>query len=98
MPVVDKLAAEYSDRVEFLAVAWNSTFDKTAERAAQLMPSGTIHWGLDEAAEVFSLYGIPYQPWTVLITGSDVEVTRWPGARAEAELRQELDALIALGA
>ena len=95
---MDKLAAEYSDRVEFVAVAWNSTFDKTADRAAELMPSGAVQWGLDESAQVFGLYGIPYQPWTVLITGSDVEVTRWPGARAEDELRQELDALIALGA
>ncbi|HKZ28313.1 MAG TPA: hypothetical protein VJ482_01585 [Acidimicrobiia bacterium] len=98
MPVVDKLAAEYADRVGFVAVAWQSTLDKTAARAAELMPSGAIRWGLDEESAVFSTYGIPYQPWTVLITGSDVEVERWPGARSEAEIRQALDDLIALGA
>ena len=98
MPVVDKLAAEYADRVEFVAVAWQSTLDKTADRAAELMPSGAIRWGLDEEAEVFSTYGVPYQPVTVLITGSDVEVNRWPGARSEADIRQALDDLVALGA
>ena len=98
MPVVDQVATEYGDRVEFVAVAWNSTFDKTADRAAELMPSGAMSWGLDETAEVFSAYGVPYQPVTVLITGSDVEVGRWPGARSEAEIRQALDDLIALGA
>ena len=98
MPVVDKLAAEYSDRVEFVAVAWQSTLDKTAARAAELMPSGAIQWGLDEQQAVFATYGIGSQPWTVLISGSDVEVQRWPGARSEGEIRQALDDLIALGA
>lgn len=98
MPVVDDVAAEYADRVEFVAVAWNSTFDQTAARAAELMPSGLISWGLDEEAAVFGAYGITYQPWTVLITGTDVEVDRWPGARSGAEIRQSLDDLIALGA
>lgn len=92
------MAAEYADRVEFVAVAWNSTLDKTAARAAELMPSGAVSWGLDDKGEVFGAYGVPYQPVTVLITGSDVEVQRWPGARSETEIRQALDDLIALGA
>ena len=92
------MAAEYSDRVEFIAVGWKSSFDATASRAAELMPSGAIRWGLDEGEEVFSAYGVPYQPVTVLITGTDVEVARWPGARSETEIRQALDDLIALGA
>lgn len=98
MPVVDKVAVDYSDRVEFIAVAWKAGLDQTAERAAQLMPSGAIRWGLDEPEEIFGLYGIPYQPWTVLISGTDIEVGRWPGARSEQEIRQALDDLIALGA
>jgi hypothetical protein len=98
LPVVDKLAAEYADRVEFVAVAWNSTFDRTSAQAAKLMPSGAMSWGLDEDAQVFSAYAVPYQPVTVLITGSDVEVERWPGARSETDIRQALDDLIALGA
>lgn len=98
MPVVDSLAPEYSDRVEFIAVAWKSSLEATSARAAELMPSGAIRWGLDEGEQVFGAYGVPYQPVTVLITGSDVEVQRWPGARSEAEIRQALDELIALGA
>lgn len=98
MPVVDKVAADYADRVEFVAVAWKGSMEATAERAARLMPSGKIRWGLDQPEEIFGLYGIPYQPWTVLITGSDIEVERWPGARSEVEIRQALDDLIALGA
>jgi hypothetical protein len=98
LPVVDKVAAEYADQVEFIAVAWQSTYDKTATRAAELLPSGLVRWGLDEQADVFSAYGIPYQPVTVLITGTDVEVDRWPGARSESDIRQALDDLIALGA
>jgi hypothetical protein len=98
LPVVDELAAEYAGDVEFIAVAWKATFEKTADRAAQLMPSGSMRWGLDEDEQVFGLYGVPYQPWTVLISGNDVEVDRWPGARSEAEIRQALDDLIALGA
>lgn len=98
MPVVDKVAAEYADQIEFIAVAWQSTYDKTATRAAELLPSGRVRWGLDEQADVFSAYGIPYQPVTVLITGTDVEVDRWPGARSESDIRQALDDLIALGA
>ena len=98
MPVVDKVAVDYADRVEFVAVAWKGTMEDTAERAAQLMPSGATRWGLDEAQEIFSLYAVPSQPWTVLITGTDVEVERWPGARSEEEIRRALDGLLALGA
>ena len=82
----------------FVAVAWKSSLEATSAGAAELMPSGVIRWGLDEREEVFGAYGVPYQPVTVLITGSDVEVQRWPGARSEAEIRQALDDLIALGA
>ena len=92
------MSADYADQVEFIAVGWKSSFDATASRAADLMPSGNIRWGLDENEEVFSVFGVPYQPVTVLITGSDVEVNRWPGARSETEIRQALDDLIALGA
>ncbi len=98
MPVVDKLAAEYADRVSFVAVAWKASFEKTAARAAEVMPSGLIRWGLDEREEVFSLYGFSYQPNTVLITGGDVEIDRWFGARSAEEIRRSLDELIAIGA
>ncbi len=99
MPVVDKLAEEFSDRVTFVAVAWRSTLEKTAAGAANLMPSGEILWGLDEPEEIFALYEVPYQPVTVLVTGDDVIVDGWAGAPfPEAELRARVENLIAIGA
>ena len=89
------VAQDYADEVEFVAVAWKSDQASTASRAAEIMPSGVIRWGLDESEAVFAAYGIPYQPWTVLVVDG-VEVTRWAGALGEAEIRANLDALVAL--
>jgi len=94
LPVVDQLAAEYADRVAFVAVAWKAGEAKTAERAAELMPSGAIQWGLDAGEEVFSAYAVPYQPVTVLIGADDTIVERWNGARSEEELRARIEALL----
>lgn len=96
MPVVDSLAAEYADEVDFVAPAWKSSFEATAERADELLQSGEIKWGLDEQEEIFSLYGIPYQPVTVLIAGDRTVVEVWDGLRPEEEIRTALENLIAL--
>lgn len=96
MPVVDKLAAEYADRVDFVAPAWKSSFELTEARALELFQSGEIMWGLDEEQTIFGLYGVPYQPVTVLIAADDTVVQAWPGIRDEAEIRAALDELIAL--
>ncbi len=96
MPVVDQLASEYSDRVDFVAPAWRSSFDLTRARADELFQSGQIKWGLDEDEDIFNLYGVPYQPVTVLIAADDTVVQAWPGLRDEAEIRAALDELIAL--
>jgi hypothetical protein len=96
LPVVDSLAAEYSDRVDFVAPAWKSSLEATADRAAQLFQSGQIMWGLDEQEEIFGLYDVPYQPVTVLIAGDDTVVEAWDGLRAEDEIRAALDNLITL--
>ena len=96
MPVVDNLATEYADRVDFVAPAWKSTFELTEMRANQLFQSGEIMWGLDEDEDIFEAYGIPYQPVTVLIAADDTVVEAWDGLRAEQEIRAALDALIAL--
>lgn len=95
MPVVDQLAAEYGDRVAFVAPAWKGTPQDTAARAAELMPSGQILWGLDEDEEVFQAYGIPYQPATVLIDAEGRIVDSWAGARSEAEMRAAVESLLA---
>lgn len=96
MPVIDRLSAEYSDRVDFVAPAWKSSFDATSARAEELFLAGEIMWGLDEDQEIFDLYGVPYQPVTVLIAADDTVVEAWPGIRDEAEIRTALDNLIAL--
>jgi hypothetical protein len=96
LPVVDGLAAEYADRVDFVAPAWKSSFELTEQRAGELFQSGEILWGLDEAEEIFGLYAVPYQPVTVLIAPDQTVVEAWAGLRAETEIRAALDALIAL--
>lgn len=96
MPVIDKLASEYADRIDFVAPAWKASFDATKDRASELLVSGEVMWGLDENQEIFELYGVPYQPVTVLIAGDDTVVEVWPGLRDEAEIRAALENLIAL--
>ncbi|HEU4318958.1 MAG TPA: hypothetical protein VFS66_02615 [Acidimicrobiia bacterium] len=53
-------------------------------------------WGLDEDADIFSLYGVPYQPVTVLIAGDQTVVEAWDGLRSEEDIRTALDNLVAL--
>lgn len=95
MPVIDKVSADYADQVSFLAVAWRGTEGDTRDEAAQLIPSGRIQWGLDDSEEIFGLYGIPYQPASVLITHDGIVFDEWAGAVGEDELRSQLDALVA---
>lgn len=85
---------EYADRVAFVAPAWKGTAEATSERAAELMPSGRIMWGLDADEEVFAAYGVPYQPATVLIADG-VVVDRWEGARSEGEMEAAIESLLA---
>jgi len=96
LPVVDGLAAEYSTLVDFVAPAWKSDFASTMARAEELFLSGRILWGLDESEEIFGLYGVPYQPVTVLIAADRTIVETWPGLRDEEEIRQALENLVGL--
>ncbi len=93
---MDKVAVDYADEVAFVAPAWKATLEDTASRAAGLMPSGIIKWGLDAEESVFAAYGIPSQPASVLIGADKTIVEAWFGARSEEELRASLDRLIAL--
>lgn len=93
MPVVDEIAGDYED-VRFIAVAGRAGLEDTAARADQLMAQ--MEWGLDDS--VWDLYGVAGQPVTFLITGSDVVVDNWFGALEANEIRDRLDALVALGA
>ena len=96
MPVINEIATEYADRVDFVAPAWKSDFASTQSRAGELLGSGLVQWGLDEDEDIFSAYGIPYQPVTVLIAGDRTVVEAWAGLRDEAEIRAALDQLIGL--
>lgn len=96
MPVVDALAAEYADEVDFIAPAWKSNLEATRSRANELFASGNIQWGLDDQETIFQLYGVPYQPVTVLIAGDKTVVEAWAGLGGEEELRAAIDNLIAL--
>lgn len=98
MPVVDGLAAEYGDRIDFVAPAWKADFEATRSRAEELFQSGQVKWGLDEAEDIFQIYGVPYQPVTVLIAADRTVVEAWDGLRSEEEIRAALDDLVALGA
>lgn len=96
MPVVEALAGEYSDRIDFVAPAWKSTFEATEARANEMLGSGLVMWGLDEDEQIFGLYGVPYQPVSVLIAADQTVVEAWAGMRPEEEIRTALDSLIAL--
>ncbi|MGH8923504.1 MAG: TlpA family protein disulfide reductase [Acidimicrobiia bacterium] len=75
-------------------MAWKGTPEATAERATELIPSGAVVWGLDTEEEIFALYGIPYQPATVLIGADKTIFDRWAGARTEEETRAAIEALL----
>ncbi len=91
MPVVADIADDYRDEVVFLGVAGRADFDETAETAAELF-GDRITWGLDDS--IWDLYGVPYQPVTMLITGDDVIVDQWAGLLDEADIRAKIDGLV----
>jgi hypothetical protein len=92
LPVIDRVAADYEDQVRFIAVAGKSPdYSRTEQRANELFHR--LDWGLDDS--IWELYNVPYQPYSVLITGDDVVLVEWFGAADEATLRQELDRLVA---
>ncbi len=95
MPVIAEISKDYSGQVEFVAVAGRADFDSSAARAEELFGDALL-WGLDDS--IWDLYGIPYQPATVLITGGDVVVDTWPGLLDESDIRARIDSLVALGA
>jgi thioredoxin-like negative regulator of GroEL len=94
LPVIDRIATDYADSVAFVAPAWKASLDATARRAGELLPSGIVRWGLDAEERIFSAYGVPYQPVTVVISGDGRIVDGWAGARPEEEIRAVLDRLV----
>lgn len=98
LPIVDRISGDYADRIDFIAPVWKSAEEATRDAAAQILPSGNVKWGLDLDRIVFGLYGVPYQPVTVLISSDGLVVEEWAGVRSEQRIRESLDALIAASA
>jgi hypothetical protein len=91
LPVIDTIAPDYEGEVTFLAMGGRSGLDATTARAAELMPSGSMLWSLDDA--VWESYEVFGQPVTFAISADKVIVDQWSGVRNEAEIRATLDIL-----
>lgn len=76
-----------------IAVAWKASYDATAARARDLLPSGAVRWGLDGNESIFGAFGFGYQPNFALVS-EGVIVKKWIGPAPENELRAELDNLV----
>lgn len=96
LPVVDRVSVDYADRIDFVAPAWKSGEEAAIAAATELFPSGNFLWGLDPEEVIFELYGVPYQPVTVLIGSDRTVVEAWAGVRAEEDIRASLDNLLAI--
>lgn len=93
---MDAIAADYGDRVDFVAPAWKSDFERTEARAEEVFVSNEVMWGLDDDEDIFEKYGVPYQPVTILIAHDRTVAGSWAGLKAEEEIRAELDSLLEL--
>lgn len=94
LPIIDEIASRYADRVDFIAPAWRSVPESAVSAAAELMPSGAIRWGLDNEEVIFGLYGVPYQPVTVLIAADGTVFDQWAGVRGAEDIIGALDELL----
>jgi len=92
LPVIDSIAPDYEGEVTFLAVGGRGSLDATTSRAAELMPSGSMLWSLDDS--VWESYEVFGQPVTFAISADKVIVDQWFGIRNEAEIRATLDILV----
>ncbi len=95
MPVVDRIAADYLEKVTFLAVAGRAPLDRTEAQAAELFSTNLL-WGLDDS--IWDLYGVFGQPYSVLVDAGGAVVDAWYGALPETELRARIEALAATAA
>lgn len=95
IPVIDAVASDYQDDVVFLAIAGRSSFEASARRAGDWFSTDRLRWGY--ADDLWALYEIVGPPASILISGDDVVVAGWYGAAGEAALREQLDALVAIG-
>ncbi len=93
IPLIDAIAFDYLDRVTFVAVAQNSSFEASARRAGDWFDPDRMLWGYSD--EIGPDYGVRGQPVSFLITADDYVADQWFGPLPEAEIRARLDALVA---
>ena len=91
--MIDAVASDYQDSIEFIAVAGRSDLESTTVRAGELL-TDNVAWGLDES--IWDLYGILGQPASVMISGDDIVVDSWYGVLGEEELRKRFELLASL--
>lgn len=77
-----------------VAPAWKSGLEETAAVADRLIPSGRVLWGMDYPEEIFSAYGVGYQPAGAIVSADGELVTSWPGAENPDVIREVLDSLL----
>ena len=80
--------------MDVVAVAWASTYEKTASASRGYLRSGATRWLLDEDESVFAAFEVGYQPVGVFVVDG-VEVNRWLGTLPEQELRDAFDSATA---
>lgn len=93
--MVSAVAADYQDRITFLAIAGRSSESASRARVGVWFDPDRILWAHDES--MWERYAVPYQPRSFLISSDDIVIGGWFGALSEAELRMELDRLAVIG-
>lgn len=93
--MIDAVASDYLDDITFVAVAGRSSPEASAQRVGDWFSPDRILWGYDD--DLWSTYEVFGQPVSYLISSDDVIVGGWFGAAGEAALREQLDALVAIG-
>lgn len=88
--MIDAVASDYLDEIRFIAVAGRSSYESSAERAAELF-GPNLSWGY--GPEVWDLFGIRGQPASVMIGSDGVIVDSWYGALEEPQMRERFDFL-----
>lgn len=79
-----------------LAPAVQSSLERAAGVAGQLLPSGLVPWGLDADQEVFSAYGFRGVPAGAIVASDGTLIHTWQGSRDIDGLKAVLDDLLAM--
>ncbi len=94
--MIDAVASDYQNQITFVAVAQSSTPEASAQRVGVWFSPDRLLWGYSD--EIGPWYGVRGQPVSVLVTSRGKVASMWFGALPEADIRAELDTLLALSA